>query len=46
MKEILKSKVLMLFVIFMIGIIYINSCTLENEKVSAGDTNNQIISQK
>lgn len=46
MREIMHSKVLMLFIAFVVGIIYFNSCTLENEKVSAANTNNQTISQK
>lgn len=33
MVEILKSKVLMGFVVFIVGIVYFNSCTLDNKNV-------------
>lgn len=45
MKEILKSKVLMLFAVFMIGSLIIASND-NTKKVSDANTNNQIISQK
>lgn len=33
MVEILKSKVLMGFVVFIVGIVYFNACTLDNKNV-------------
>lgn len=47
MKEILKSKGILAFFIFIIAIGFISSNSINNQKnVSAENTNSQIISQK
>ncbi|MCI9434042.1 MAG: hypothetical protein HFI86_02035 [Bacilli bacterium] len=47
MKEILKSKGILAFFIFLIAIGFISSISINNQKnVSAENTNNKIISQK
>lgn len=46
MKEMIKSKWMLLFIVFMLGITYINSIGLEaQKKASAENTDNKVISK-
>ena len=46
MKEMFKSKWMILFIVFVIGMTYINSLGIEAQKnASAGNTDNKVISK-
>lgn len=46
MKEMIKSKWMILFIVFVIGMSYINSIGLEAQKnASAGNTDNEAVSK-
>ena len=47
MKDLLKSKVMMGFVIFILGVVYINSVSIKNEvKMNANENNQQLVYNK
>lgn len=43
MVEILKSKVLVGFLIFIVGIVYFNACTLDNKSVMEEGTKDNFV---
>lgn len=43
MVEILKSKVLMGFAVFVVGVIYFNACTIDNKNVMEESSKDNLV---